>query len=116
MGGAGPGAPPVRRLGERIKAESARALVWTSGLLVVLASIILSPTGAFALLALAAGCAAVASVLASQWPRVISLVLLIASLALAARSYPAVERERDAYVERAKRRGGTPPSATPAEP
>jgi hypothetical protein len=76
---------------------------------------IMSPTGAFALLALAALCAAVPSVFASKRPRVISMVLLIASIALAVRSYAAFKRERDAYMQRAKERGAAPQDTTPTE-
>ena len=98
-----------------MKPESARALAWTSGVLVVLALVIMSPTGAFALLALAAMCAAVPSVFASKWPRVISIVLLIASISLAAGAYPAFEREREAYAQRAKAREALPPGTTPTD-
>ncbi len=91
-----------------MKPESARALVWTACILMVLAFIIMSPTGAFALFSLAALCAAVPSVFASKWSRVISMVLLIASIALAASSYPAFTRERDTYMQRAKERGAAP--------
>ena len=85
-----------------MKPESARALVWTASALIVLAFLIMSPTGAFALLALAAISAAVPSVFATQRPRIIAVVLLIAALALAATFYPAFERERDAYQQRAR--------------
>jgi membrane protein implicated in regulation of membrane protease activity len=98
-----------------MKPESARALLWTTCILIVLAFIIMSPTGAFALFALAAVCAAVPSVFASKWSRVISLVLLIASIALAASAYPAFRREREAYMQRAKERVATPQDTTPTE-
>jgi len=96
-----------------MKPESAKALTWSSGILIVLAAIIGSPSGAFALLALAAICAAVPAVFAARWPRVISIVLLIASIAFAASSYPAFEREREAYARRAQERGATAPDTTP---
>ena len=85
-----------------MKPESAKALAWTAGILLVLGLVIMSPTGAFALLVLAALCAAIPSVFATKRPRVISLVLLIAAIALAAYYYPAFEREREAYAQRAK--------------
>ena len=82
--------------------KSAQALAWTAGILIVLGLVIMSPTGAFALLVLAALAAAIPSVFASARPRVVSLILLIAALGLSAYFYPAFERERAAYAQRAK--------------
>lgn len=98
-----------------MKPESARALTWSAGILIVLALVILSPTGAFALLVLAAISAAIPSVFASKRPRIISVVLLIASVALAAYFYPAFEREREAYAQRAKERAAKPSVTPPAD-
>lgn len=95
--------------------ESAKALTWTAGALIVLAFVIMSPTGAFALLTLAAVCAAIPAVFASKRPRVIALVLLLASLALAIQYYPLFERDREAYATRSKARATPAPVVTPTE-
>ncbi len=98
-----------------MKPESARALAWTAGILIVLALVIMSPTGAFALLALAAICAAIPSVFATKRPRVISLAFLIASMALAVNFYPAFKRDQEAYTQRVKERAAKPQVTTPTD-
>lgn len=84
--------------------DSAKALAWAAGLLIVLALVILSPTGAFALLVAAVIGAAVPAAFATKRTRVISLILLVTAVALAASFYPAYKRDREAYVRRAKER------------
>jgi urea transporter len=88
--------------------KSASALVWTAGILIVLGLLILSPTGAFALQVLAALCAAIPALFATQRPRLISLALLLAAVALAASFYPAFARERAAYVHHAREHSPNP--------
>jgi membrane protein implicated in regulation of membrane protease activity len=85
-----------------MKPESAKALAWTAGILIVLALVIISPAGAFALLVLAVICAAIPAVFASKRLRFISMALLIISIALAVSFYPAFERDREMYMQRAK--------------
>ena len=87
-----------------MKPKSANALAGTAGLLIVLALLILSPTGGFALLVLAAGCAAIPAIFATGRPRLLSVALLAASVALAAGFYPAFKRDREAYLNRAPHR------------
>lgn len=96
--------------GESMNPESAKTLAWTAGLLLLLGLIILSPTGAFALLVLAALCAAIPAVFGSKRPRVISLILLIASLGVAAGFYPAFKRDRAVYLNRGKEQEAKPPA------
>jgi membrane protein implicated in regulation of membrane protease activity len=98
-----------------MKPESARTLAWTAGILIVLALVIISPSGAFALLVLAAVCAAIPSVFASRRPRAISAVLLIASIALAVNFYPAFKRDQSAYTQRVKERAAQTESITPTD-
>ena len=98
-----------------MKPESARALTWSAGILIVLALVIMSPTGAFALLVLAAISAAIPSVFASKRPRVLSIVLLFASVALAASFYPAFDRERQAYAQRSNERAAKPGGPAPTD-
>lgn len=88
--------------------KSANTLAWTAGILIILGLLILSPTGAFALMVLAALCAAIPSLFANQRPRVISLALLLAAVALAACFYPAFARERADYVRHAREHSPNP--------
>jgi membrane protein implicated in regulation of membrane protease activity len=93
---------------------SSKALAWTAGILMVLALVIMSPSGAFALLVLAALCSAIPALFAAKRPRIVSMVLLGASLALAARFYPEFMHEQKAYRHRAKERSTQPQVTTPS--
>ena len=95
-----------------MKPESARTLAWAASILIILALVIISPAGAFALLILAAVFAAVPSVFATKRPRVISAVLLIISIVLAVNFYPAFKRDQDSYTQRMKERAEKPQVTT----
>ena len=97
-----------------VKPESARTLAWSAGILIVLALVIMSPTGAVALLALAGLCAAVPTIFGAGRARIVSAVLLLASIALAANFYPAFQREREGLAERAKAKQPAPTKADQA--
>jgi hypothetical protein len=99
-----------------MKPESARALVWVAGVLIMLGLVVMSPTGAFALFSLAALSAVIPTVFGRKVPRIIAAALLIASLALAATYYSSFEREREAYAQRAKERAAKSPSAPATGP
>jgi heme O synthase-like polyprenyltransferase len=98
----------------KLKPESAKALAWTSGILMILALVIMSPTGAFALLVLAAVCAAIALAFGPNRLRIVFLALLVATALLAANFYPAFARERDAYMQRAKQRAAPDAQVKPS--
>lgn len=93
----------------KLKPESARALVWSSAILILLGLCILSTAGAFALFLLAALLAAFPTALAGQRPRIFGAALLICALALAASDYPQFAHEQDAYTQRAKERAAQSP-------
>ena len=95
--------------------HSAKALAWCAGILVALALIVMSPVAAFAMVALAAFCAAIPSVFAHKRTRVISVVLLMVSMALVATFYPAFQRDREAYARRAKERAARPQVTAPTD-
>jgi uncharacterized PurR-regulated membrane protein YhhQ (DUF165 family) len=97
-----------------MKAESARALIWVTGILIVLGLVVMSPAGAFALVSLAAISAVVPTVFGPKAARIVAAALLIASLALAATFYSAFDKEREAYAQRAKQRAAKS-SAVPAK-
>lgn len=79
----------------------------------VLGFVVVSPTGSFALFVLAAISAAIPSVMTSGRLRLVSVVLLITSAALAASFYPAFAREQEAYTQRARERSAKPQVIAP---
>jgi membrane protein implicated in regulation of membrane protease activity len=98
-----------------MKQQSARALIWTSGILLLLGFMIPSPTGSFALFALAVVAAAIPSLLAVRPVRYVAFVLLGVSVAVAASTYPAFRQDQDAYAKRVKERAAKQPVASPPE-
>lgn len=81
--------------------ESAKALVWTAGIVIILALFMMSPSGAFALLILAAIFAVIPAAFATEKIRLIAVVLLIVSIALAINFYPVFKQEQLRYAQRA---------------
>lgn len=86
--------------------ESAEALVWTAGIVIMFALVVISPSGGFALLILAAICAAIPAVFAAKKTRIIAIVLLIAAIALAASIYPAFKQDYSGYLQHARAKAG----------
>jgi hypothetical protein len=82
--------------------ESAKALVWTAGIVIVLALAVISPSGTFALLILAAIFAAIPAAFATKKIRIIAIALLIAAIALAAIFYPSFKQDYSGYLQRAR--------------
>jgi membrane protein implicated in regulation of membrane protease activity len=95
--------------------SSAKALAWAAGLLLALALVMISPSGAFVLLVLAGLCAAIPSLFAVKRTRVVSLVLLVAVLVLAARYYPGFVHEQQAYRNRVKEHPISQQVTTPSD-
>ncbi|MGE5385778.1 MAG: hypothetical protein ACM3SV_07810 [Betaproteobacteria bacterium] len=95
-----------------MKPESARALAWTAGILILLGLVIMSPTGAFTLFLLAAIGAAFPAVFGHKRPRITAIILCLCALALAAAYYPAFQQEHEAYSQRVK----GPAAKTPSPP
>jgi len=85
--------------------ESAKALVWTAGIVTMLALVVISPSGTFALLILAAIFSAIPAVFATKKIRIIAIVFLIAAIALAASFYPAFRRDYSGYLQHAREQG-----------
>lgn len=94
---------------------SARTLAWTAVLLIVLAPAIISPTGTFPLLVLAAICAAIPALFAVKRCRIVSIVLFCISLTLAVSYYPGFKQDQEIYRRRANERLVAPPIAMPAD-
>lgn len=89
---------------QALRNQSARALLWLSGILVLLGVIVISPAGRMLFLAIAAICAAISTFLGRGRARTFGIVVTIATLMLAAASYPAYKKHMNLYVERVKQR------------
>ena len=95
--------------------QSAKALAWTAGILIVIAPAIISTVGSFPLLVLAAICAAIPSGFATKWTRRISIVLLILAIAFAASIYPSFVSEMAAYKRHGKEQAVNTQVTTPTD-
>jgi len=91
---------------QALRNQSARALLWLSGILVLLGIVVISPAGRMAFAAIAAICAGVATLLGRGLTRTIGLCVALATLILAAASYPAYKKHMDLYLERVEEQSG----------
>lgn len=83
--------------------QSARTLAWAAALMIPAALAVLSPSGTFVLLGVAALSAAIPSALAVGRVRLVSLGLLLLSVGLCVRSYPAFRRHMSDYRSSVRR-------------
>lgn len=98
--------------------KSAKALVGAAVISIVLGMVVLSPSGSFLLWALAALSAAVPTNFGTKGSRVAGAVILAASLALAAATYPKYAAEMGRHRARAQQKaseGPTPPTPQPQD-
>jgi len=96
--------------------DSSKALTWLSGGIIGLALLVMSPTGSFVALVMAALCAALPSLFGVRRTRILAVCFLVLSVALAVWLYPAFLRERAAYSQRARERAtGTHPAPAQSE-
>jgi hypothetical protein len=98
-----------------MKQQSARALIWTSGILLLLGFMIPAPAGSFFMFALAVVAAAIPSLFAARPVRYVAFALLGVSIAVTASTYPTYMQAQDAYLKRAKERAAKQPVAAPPE-
>lgn len=89
---------------QALRNQSARGLLWSSGILVVLGIVVISPVGRMFFIALAAIFAGISTLLGRGPARTSGIVVTIATLLLVAASYPAYKKHMDLYLERAKER------------
>lgn len=80
--------------------ESARALIGTAALLLLIGFMVMSPSAAFLAFGLAALLAAPAAILGSGKSRVVAALLLLGALGLAAARYPDFTAEQQQYRQR----------------
>jgi membrane protein implicated in regulation of membrane protease activity len=91
-----------------MKPESARALMWSGAILIIVGAAVGSPAGGLACMALAALCALAPIVVGPTGPRIGGVVILVIALAVTAQLYPLYQKELDRMHERAVT---SPPSA-----
>jgi len=98
-----------------MKPVSARALMWSSAILILVAFALGNPSGAFFVLVLAALCAALALVFGVTWVRILAAVLLLVALVYGAIFFKAFRADQDAYRRHAQERAD-PAQAAPPTP
>ncbi len=94
---------------QALRNQSARALLWSSGISVLLGLVVISPTGRMLFLAIAAICAGISTLMCRGSVRTIGIVVTLVTLFLVGASYPAYKRHMDLYLERAEERSGANP-------
>ena len=82
--------------------QSARTLVWTAAICLLLGFLIPAPAGSLFLFGLAALCAAAPSIFARQGTRIAAVAMLVVAIGLAAVTFPKYQQEIGAMQERAK--------------
>ena len=86
---------------KQMKTATARTLTWLAAVLVVVGCIVMSPSGGFLSLALAALTAFFPAVFAKGKVRIVAAILLIAALALSFGTYPDFRHEQMIYRRQA---------------
>lgn len=84
------------------RAQSARALLWTSVLLGFLGLIVISPAGRLLFLAVATLFAAIAMFLGQGRARTVGMVVTLVLLVFCVVTYPAYREHMDHYLEQAE--------------
>jgi membrane protein implicated in regulation of membrane protease activity len=78
-----------------MKPESARALMWSGAILIIVGAAIGAPAGGLFCMGLAALCALVPIIVGPIGPRIGGAVILVIALALAAQLYPLYQKEQE---------------------
>lgn len=86
-----------------MKPESARALMWSGAILIIVGAAVGAPAGAMVCMGLAALCALAPIVVGPLGPRIAGAVILAVALAIAVQMYPLYQKEQERYRERATR-------------
>lgn len=101
---------------QALRNQSARALLFSSGILVLLGIVVISPAGRMLFLVIAAICAGISALLGRGRARVFGVVVIVATLFLVAASYPAYKKHMNQYLERAKEQSTTIPDPSSTDP
>ena len=81
-----------------LRNQSARALLWSSGILILLGLVVISPAGRMLFMALAAIFAGTSTLLCRGPVRTFGIVVTLTALMLAGASYPAYKQHMDLYL------------------
>jgi len=99
-----------------MKPESARALMWSGAILIIVGAAVGAPAGAMVCMGLAALCALAPIVVGPLGPRIAGAVILAVALAIAVQMYPLYQKEQERYRERATRsQSSAQPQPTPPQ-
>ena len=85
-----------------MKNRSASALTWFAAILLCVGLLMMSPAGSFAVFILAALFAAAPAISGIKKIRIAAIILLLASIILAASQYPEFQNERERISKRTK--------------
>ncbi len=99
-----------------MKPESARALMWSGAVLIIVGMAIGAPAGALLCMGLAALCAVAPIVVGPLGPRIGGGVILAIAIAFAVQLYPQYQKEQARYGERAKKSESPSQPLPPAAP
>jgi len=94
-----------------MKPESARALMWSGAILIILGAAVGAPAGGLFCMGLAALCALAPIIVGPVGPRIGGAVILAIAIALAMQLYPLYQKEQERYRERATKSQSAPPSS-----
>ena len=97
---------------QALRNQSARALLWASGILILLGLVVISPAGRMLFISIAAICAGTSVLMSRGLARSIGIAVTIATLLLVGASYPAYKKHMDLYMKRAEDPSATNPEAT----
>ncbi len=98
-----------------LRNQSARALLATSVVLMLLALVVISPSGRMVFLVFAIICAAVSILLSQGRTRMIAIIATIATLFFIVASYPAFKKHMDHYMERIQDKSVTESAPQPTD-
>lgn len=87
--------------------QSARALLVMSGMLMLLALVVISSSGRFGFLLIATICTGISILLGQGRTRTIAIIVTAVTLSLTAASYPAFKNHMDHYIERSQEKSVT---------
>ena len=97
-----------------MKPESARALMWSGAILIIVGAAVGAPAGAMVCMGLAALCALAPIIVGPLGPRIGGVVILAVALAIAVQMDPLYQKEQERYRERATKSQATPQPAPPS--
>ena len=86
-----------------MKPESARALMWSGAILIIVGAAVGAPAGGLFCMGLAALCALPPIIVGPLGPRIAGAVILVIAIAFAVELYPLYQKEQERYRERATR-------------